>query len=560
MRVYEVAKKLNLSSGKLMKILADLGIKAKSNLSGLTAEEIKKVREFVLEKKPSPPEEKLVPRAPVVTFLGHVDHGKTSLLDAIRKTTVAQREVGGITQRIGASEVEFQGQRIVFIDTPGHEAFTAMRAHGAQITDIAVLVIAADDGVMPQTVEAINHARAAKVPIIVAINKIDKKEANVERVKKQLIRYDLMPEEWGGETICVEVSALTRQGLDELLEMILLEAEILELKANPDADLRAVVIEGEMDRQKGPLSTLLVQQGILRVGDVLVGGSIYGKVRALINWKGKNLKEAGVSTPVRVLGLSEVGRPGTVFKKVANEREARQLAEKFKEEEREKSLRKKNLLTLESLFQQTEENKKRTLNIVLKAEAQGSLKAVFDVLKKLENDEVELNIIHEGVGDVSRSDILLASASKAMVLGFNVGVSPTNRALAKSENVNIREHRIIYELIDDVEKILKGLIEPKYEEITIGKAEVRNIFKIPRVGTVAGCYITEGKVLRGSRVRVLRDGKTVGEGTIKSLRRFDQDVRELSSGLECGINIEGFKEIRKGDLIEVYERRRIGDR
>jgi len=560
MRVYEVAKKLNLSSGKLMKILADLGIKAKSNLSGLTAEEIKKVREFVLEKKPSPPEEKLVPRAPVVTFLGHVDHGKTSLLDAIRKTTVAQREVGGITQRIGASEVEFQGQRIVFIDTPGHEAFTAMRAHGAQITDIAVLVIAADDGVMPQTVEAINHARAAKVPIIVAINKIDKKEANVERVKKQLIRYDLMPEEWGGETICVEVSALTRQGLDELLEMILLEAEILELKANPDADLRAVVIEGEMDRQKGPLSTLLVQQGILRVGDVLVGGSIYGKVRALIDWKGKSLKEAGVSTPVRVLGLSEVGRPGTVFKKVANEREARQLAEKFKEEEREKSLRKKNLLTLESLFQQTEENKKRTLNIVLKAEAQGSLKAVFDVLKKLENDEVELNIIHEGVGDVSRSDILLASASKAMVLGFNVGVSPTNRALAKSENVNIREHRIIYELIDDVEKILKGLIEPKYEEITIGKAEVRNIFKIPRVGTVAGCYITEGKVLRGSRVRVLRDGKTVGEGTIKSLRRFDQDVRELSSGLECGINIEGFKEIRKGDLIEVYERRRIGDR
>jgi len=558
MRVYEVAKKLNLSSGKLMKILADLGIKAKSNLSGLTAEEIKKVREFVLEKKPSPPEEKLVPRAPVVTFLGHVDHGKTSLLDAIRKTTVAQREVGGITQRIGASEVEFQGQRIVFIDTPGHEAFTAMRAHGAQITDIAVLVIAADDGVMPQTVEAINHARAAKVPIIVAINKIDKKEANVERVKKQLIRYDLMPEEWGGETICVEVSALTRQGLDELLEMILLEAEILELKANPDADLRAVVIEGEMDRQKGPLSTLLVQQGILRVGDVLVGGSIYGKVRALINWKGKNLKEAGVSTPVRVLGLSEVGRPGTIFKKVANEREARQLAEKFKEEEREKSLRKKNLLTLESLFQQTEENKKRTLNIVLKAEAQGSLKAVFDVLKKLENDEVELNIIHEGVGDVSRSDILLASASKAMVLGFNVGVSPTNRALAKSENVNIREHRIIYELIDDVEKILKGLMEPKYEEITIGKVEVRNIFKIPRVGTVAGCYIVEGKVLRGSRVRVLRDGKTVGEGTIKSLRRFDQDVRELSSGLECGINIEGFKEIRKGDLIEVYERRRIG--
>jgi len=557
MRVYQLAKKVNLSSAKLLKILSESGIKARSNLSSLTAEEIKKVRKLLVGKKPSPPEKKLVPRAPIVTFLGHVDHGKTSLLDAVRKTTVAEKEVGGITQRIGASEVEFQGKKIVFIDTPGHEAFTAMRAHGAQITDIAVLVIAADDGIMPQTVEAINHARAAKVPIIVAINKVDKKEADVDRVKKQLTRYELTPEEWGGETICVEVSALTRKGLDDLLEMILLEAEILELMTDPDADLQAVVIEGEMDRQMGPMSTLLVQQGTLRVGDILVGRSIYGKARALINWKGERLREAEVSTPVRVLGLSDVGNPGDVFKRVTNEREARQLAENFKEKEREKSLRKRNLLTLENLYPEMEKGEKRILNIILKAEAQGSLKAVSDALKKLQDDEVGVNIIHEGVGDVNRSDVLLSSASRGTIIGFNVGASSENLALARNENVNVREYKIIYEVIDDANKILKGLIKPKYEEVVIGRAEVRNIFKIPRVGIVAGSYITEGKVLRGSRMKVLRSEEIVGEGTIKSLKRFDRDVKEISSGLECGISIDGVKEIKKGDLLEVYETRRV---
>jgi len=557
MRVYQLAKQLNLPGKRVLKILHDLGIKGKGNLSGLSTEEIERVKEFVLKQEPSPKREKLIPRAPVVTFLGHVDHGKTSLLDAIRKTEIARKEIGGITQRIGASEVEFQGKRIVFIDTPGHEAFTAMRAHGAQVTDIAVLVVAADDGVMPQTVEAINHARAAKVPILVAINKIDKKEANVERVKKQLTHYDLVPEEWGGETICVEVSALTKQGLDDLLEMILLEAEMLELKAGVDEDLRAVVIEGEVDRQKGPFSTLLIQQGTLHIGDIIVGGSTYGRVRTLINWKGEKLKEAGVSTPVKVLGLSDVGKPGEVFKRVANEREARKLAEKVKEEERRKGLRKRELITLESLYKGKKEEEGKELNVILKADTQGSLRAISDALKNLKEEKVDINVVHEAVGEVKRSDILLASASKAIIISFNAGVSQKNRALAKEEKVSIREYQIIYEIIDDIKKALKGLLEPKYKEIVLGRAQIKNIFKIPKVGVVAGSYITEGKVIRGSKVRVLREERKVGEGIIKSLRRFDQDVEELSAGLECGINIEGFKGIEKGDLIEIYEVKRV---
>jgi len=554
MRVYQLAKQLNLPGKEILKVLLNLWITGKGNLSGLSSGEIKKIKEFV-QKKRKPPqlERKLIPRAPVVTFLGHVDHGKTSLLDAIRKTEIARKEVGGITQRIGASEVKFQDKRIVFIDTPGHEAFTAMRAHGAQVTDIAVLVIAADDGVMPQTVEAINHARAANVPILVAINKIDKKEANVERVKKQLTNYDLVPEEWGGETICVEVSALTKQGLDDLLEMILLEAEMLELRSSADEDLQAVVIEGGLDRQKGPFSTLLIQQGTLRVGDVLIGGSIYGRIRALINWKGEKLREAGVSTPVKVLGLSDVGRPGQVFRRVANEKEARRLAEKSKEEEWRKGLRKRELITLESLYKERKEDEKKVLNVILKADTQGSLVAVSDALKNLKDEKVDINIIHGGVGEVRRSDILLASASKAIIIGFNARVSSESRTLAKEERVSIREYQIIYEAIDDVKKALKGLLKPKYKEMTVGKAEVRDIFKIPRVGTVAGSYITEGKVVRGNKVRIIREERKVGEGVIKSLRRFNQDVGELSAGIECGINVEGFKEIKKGDLIEVYE-------
>lgn len=556
MRVYQLARKLNLSTQKLLKILSELRIKNKTGLSGLSAEEIKKVEEKLIKKKPSREEKKLVSRAPVVTLLGHVDHGKTSLLDAVRKTSVVKEEMGGITQKIGASEVEFKGKKIVFIDTPGHEAFTSMRAHGARVTDIVVLVVAGDDGVMPQTIEAINHARAAKVPIVVAINKIDKEEAKPERVKKQLSKYDLIPEDWGGETIFVEVSALTGQGLDELLEMILLEAEMLELKADPEGDFQAVVIEGELDRQRGPCITLLIQQGKLRVGDLLVGGFTYGRARTLINWKGERLKEAGPSTPVRVLGLSEVGVPGDIFKKVKDEREARQLAKRVKEEEREKSLTKRDMFTLENLYESRGKEQK-TLNIILKVDTQGSLKAISDTLKNLESEEVKINILHAGVGEVQRADILLASASKGIVINFNTVVSSANRNLAKEEGVTIRDYQVIYEMIDDIKEMREGLLEARYEEIIIGEAQIREVFNISHVGIVAGSYVTEGRIVKGSKVRVFRGEKMIGEGVISSLRRFNRNVNEVLTGLECGINIDGFDNMEKDDLIKVYQKREV---
>ncbi len=556
-RVYQLARRLNLSTSRLLKLLTSLGIEAKSSLSGLSSKEVRQLEDLILKKKkPAPKAKKLLTRVPVVTLLGHVDHGKTSLLDAIRRTAVAEDEVGGITQRIGASEVEFQGKKIVFIDTPGHEAFTAMRAHGTQVTDIVVLVIAADDGVMPQTVEAIDHARAAKVPIVVAINKIDKSEAKPDHVKRQLNKYDLTPEEWGGKTICVEVSALTRQGLDELLEMILLEAEMLELTSDPDGDFKAVVIEGEMDRQKGPCSTLLIQEGVLRIGDGLVGGSSFGKVRALINWKGKKLKEAHPSTPVRVLGLSNIGTPGGVFRKVESERKARQLAEEARKEERAKSLIKRDKVTLESLYQD-EAKEKKALNIILKTDTQGSLKALMDVLNNLEDEEVKINVVHGGIGEVNKSDVLLAAASKGIVISFNVGIVSESRTLAKDERVDIRSYQVIYEMVDDVKKSMQGLLEPQYEEVEIGEAEVRNTFRIPKVGVVAGSYITRGKMVRGSKVKIFRGDEMVGEGVVSSLKRFDRDTPEVPTGLECGVNVEGFNEVRKGDLIKVYETRRV---
>lgn len=555
MRVYQLAKKLNLSTQRLLKVLSDLKIKGKTSLGGLSSEEIKQVKEKVLRKKPSLKKRKLM-RAPVVTLLGHVDHGKTSLLDAVRKTAIAQGEVGGITQKIGASEIEFQGKRIVFIDTPGHESFTAMRAHGTQVTDIVVLVIAGDDGVMPQTVEAIDHARAANVPIVVAINKIDKEEARPEQVKKQLKKYKLVPEEWGGETIFVEVSALTKQGLDEFLEMILLEAEMLELEADPNGDFQGVVIEGELDRQKGPCVTLLIRKGTLRIGDILVGGSIYGKVRALINWKGKSLKEAKPSTAVRALGFSDVGAPGSIFKRIENEKEARRLAEKVKTEERKKGLTKRDIFTLESLYEEAEERQK-TLNVILKADSQGSLKALSDTLKNLENEEVKVNIVHQGIGEIKKSDILLASASKAILINFNTVVSSVSRTLAREEGVIIKSYEIIYKMIDDVKKIVGGFLEPQYKEEVIGQAEVREMFSISKVGTVAGSYVKEGRIIRGSKVRIFREEKIVGEGIIRGLKRFDRDAKEVLKGLECGINIDGFNKIEKGDLIQAYEMKRI---
>ncbi len=556
-RVYQLAKRLNISTGKLLKLLTSLGIEAKSSLSGLSPKEVKQLEKSISKKrKPSPKAKKLISRAPIVTLLGHVDHGKTTLLDVVRQTAVANEEVGGITQRIGASEVEFQGKKIVFIDTPGHEAFTAMRAHGAQVTDIAVLVIAADDGVMPQTVEAIDHARAAEVPIIVAINKIDKGEAKPDRVKRQLSKYDLAPEEWGGTTICVEVSALTKQGLDELLEMILLEAEMLELTSDPKGDFKAVVIEGEMDHQKGPCSTLLIQEDTLRIGDILVGGQSFGRVRTLINWKGKELREAGPSTAVRVLGLSDVGTPGSIFRKAENERKARQLAQAVKREERVRNLTKRDEVTLESFYQE-EGKEKKTLNVILKTDTQGSLKALLDVLNNLEEEEVKINIVHGGIGGVNKSDILLAAASKGIVVNFNAGIASESRTLAKDERIDIKSYQIIYEIIDDIKKSMRGLLEPQYEEVEIGEAEVRDTFRIPKIGVVAGSYIRSGKVVRGSKTKVFREDEVVGEGIVSSLKRFDKDASEVLTGLECGVNVQGFNEVRKGDLIKVYETRRV---
>ncbi|TET86212.1 translation initiation factor IF-2 [Candidatus Aerophobetes bacterium] len=555
MRIYQLARKLNLSNQELLKVLSQLKIKGKTSVSGLSAQEIKRVEGKLVKKKPSPKEKGLIPRTPVVTLLGHVDHGKTSLLDAVRKTNVAGGEVGGITQKIGASEVECKGKKIVFIDTPGHEAFTNMRAHGAQVTDIAVLVVAGDDGVMPQTIEAINHARAAKVPIMVAINKIDKAETKLERVREQLSKYDLVPEKWGGETIFVEVSALKGQGLDEFLEMILLEAEMLELKAEPEGDFQGVVIEGELDRQRGPCITLLVQKGTLEIGDILVGGSTYGRVRTLINWKGETVKKAGPSMPVRVLGLSDVSMPGDTFRKVKNEKEARQIAESIKEKEREKGLIKRDIFTLESLSQPEEEQK--TMNIIVKVDTQGSLRAISDTIKNLESEEVKIDILHAGVGEVQKSDILLASASQAIIINFNTVASSANRDLAKEEGVNIRNYQVIYGMIDDIKKMREGLIEPRYEEKEVGEAQVREVFSIPKAGKIAGSYVSEGKMTRGSKVKVFRGEEVIGEGVIGSLKRFNRNASEVLTGLECGINIDGFSNIEKGDLIKAYESIRV---
>jgi len=556
MRVYQLARKLKMPTKDLLSLISEMGIEVKGSLGSLSPQEVSKIEEKIAtRRKPTPREGKEVIRDPVVTFLGHVDHGKTSLLDGIRKTHVAKREVGGITQSIGASEVIFQNKRIVFIDTPGHEAFTAMRAHGARVTDIVVLVVAADDGVMPQTIEAIDHARAAKVPIVVAINKIDLGSADSDQVKRQLGRFDLSCEEWGGETICVEVSALTGEGLDHLLEMILLEAEMLELLGNPEGDFQGVLIEGEMDKQKGAGSTLLVREGILRIGDILIGDHVYGKVKAMINWKGGRLKEAGLSTPVKVLGLSDVGHPGGIFKKARDEKEARRLAEQALEEERKKNLWKRKEVTLETLYQEKKEEKK-TLNLIIKTDTQGSLQALGDVLKNLENENVRINITHGGIGEINKSDVLLASASKGIVISFNVGISGESRNLAKEENVEVRQYEVIYEIIDDIKKAQEALVEPKYEEVIIGKAEVRDTFRITRVGVIAGSYVTEGKVVRGSKARVFRGSEMLGEGTISSLKRFERDVSEVSVGLECGVNIEGFNEVEKGDIIHIYEARK----
>ena len=499
-------------------------------------------------------EEDLRPRPPVITVMGHVDHGKTSLLDKIRRTDVTATESGGITQHIGASEVTHEGNRIVFLDTPGHEAFTAMRARGAYITDIAVLVVAADDSVKPQTVEAISHAKAANVPVIVAINKMDKPGANVNKVKEDLAQQGVLVEDWGGDVISVPVSAKTGEGIDTLLEMILLQAEMLELKANPSRLALGTVIEARLDKQKGPVASLLIQNGTLKQGMSIVAGNCYGRIKAMTNYKGTKMKKAGPATAVEVLGLDEVPEAGDTFNAVESDRIARDIAENRKQKQREQVLQQKTGgISLEDLFSQIKQGDVKELNLVVKADVQGSVGALVTSLEKLKNEEVSVNIVHRGVGAINESDVMLASTSNAVIIGFNVRPSSAVSALASREHVEVRTYTVIYEIIEDVEAALKGMLTPEVREEVIGSAEVRNTFKVPNVGTVAGAYVTDGKVERNAGIRLVRDGIVIHEGTISSLKRYKDDAKEVARGYECGIGIENFNDIKDGDVIEAYK-------
>ena len=498
-------------------------------------------------------EKDMVSRPPVICVMGHVDHGKTSLLDAIRQSNVTSREAGGITQHIGAYVVEANGQRITFLDTPGHEAFTAMRMRGAQATDIAILVVAADDGVMPQTVEAINHAKAAGVEIIVAVNKIDKPSANVERVKQELSEYELIPEDWGGSTVFVPVSSHTKEGIPELLEMILLTAEVKELKANPNRKARGLVIEAQLDKGRGPVATVLVQKGTLKVGDSIAAGSCYGRVRAMMDDKGNRVKEAGPSTPVEILGLNDVPNAGEVFVALQNEKEARSFAETFITEGKNKLIEDtKAKLSLDDLFSQIKAGNVKELPIIVKADVQGSVEAVKQSLVKLSNEEVVVKVIHGGVGTINESDVTLASASNAIIIGFNVRPDATAKSIADREKVDMRLYRVIYQAIEDVEAAMKGMLDPIYEEQVTGHAVVRQTFKASGVGTIAGSYVLDGKITRGSKARITREGEQIFEGPLASLKRFKDDVKEVNAGYECGLVFEGFNDLKEDDMIEIY--------
>jgi len=497
-------------------------------------------------------EKELAPkRPPVVTVMGHVDHGKTTLLDAIRRTRVAEREVGGITQSIGASVVNYKGQKIVFIDTPGHEAFTEMRARGAMVTDIVVLVVAADEGVMPQTIEALNHAKAAGVAIIVALNKMDRPGANPDRVMNQLAAMGLIPENWGGDTIYVPVSAIKGEGIEDLLEAIILIADLLDLRGDPDAPLKAYVIESRLDKGKGPLATVVVREGTLRVGDFVVVGTTYGKIRAMFDDKGDPISSAGPSMPAEIMGIQDVPEAGTLVQRVDSLEEAERIAKSNLDLQRDKQQKTRKEFSLEEILSSSEEEKP-VLNLILKADTAGSLEAVQNALLKLEKGEVDMNIIHAGVGAISDGDVILAEASKALIVGFNVRpVGKTNK-LIEEKGIKVLTYRIIYDLVDDMANLLKGLVKPKEVEVVLGHAEVRRTFKVPRVGTVAGCYVTDGKIVRNGRVRVLRNGVIVAETSIGSLKRFKDDVREVVQGFECGVGLENFHDIKEGDILEVY--------
>ena len=564
--VGELASRMKKTGAEVVKCLMKNGVMASLSqiidfdTAAIIAEEMgckveKEVIVTIEEKLIDTAEDKaedLVPRAPVVVVMGHVDHGKTSLLDYIRNAHVASGEAGGITQHIGAYQVDVGGKPVTFLDTPGHEAFTAMRARGAMITDIAILVVAADDGIMPQTVESINHAKAAEIPIIVAINKMDKPEANPERIKQQLTEYGLVAEEWGGDTIICPISAKTGMGIDNLLEMVTLTAEVAELKANPNRAAQGTVIEARLDKGRGPVATLLVQNGTLHQGDIIIAGTAVGRVRAMVDDKGGRLTDAGPSVPVEITGLSEVPGAGNTFNAVADERLARELVEQRKEEAKAKANAPIQKVSLEDLFSQIQAGEVKDLNIIVKADVQGSAEAVKSSLEKLSNDEVRVRVIHSGVGAISESDVMLAATSKAIIVGFNVRPDAAARDSAARSNVDMRMYRVIYDAINEVEAAIKGMLAPKFKEVDLGRAEVRNVFRITGVGMVAGCYVTEGKVQRGAQMRLLRDNIVIYDGAIASLQRFKDSVKEVAQGYECGITFEKFQDIKVGDVIEAF--------
>jgi translation initiation factor IF-2 len=505
---------------------------------------------------------KSISKPPIITIIGHVDHGKTTLLDSIRKTNVTKEEVGGITQRIGAYQIKIDNKKIVFIDTPGHEAFTTMRARGVKATDIAVLVVAADDGVMPQTIEAINHAKAANVPIIVAINKIDKSNTNIEKLKKDLSKYGLVSEEWGGDTLMVEISALQNKGIKKLLEAISLQAEMLELKANPNTPGKGLILETKLDKKRGIIGSVLVQDGSLKVGNYFITGLSYGKIRSLTNDKGKNIKEAGPSSPVEVVGFYKMPQAGDYFQVVPDDKLAKIIINEREDEERNKIIEKSSKVSLDNLFLEIKEGKLDKLKLILKTDFQGSLDALQEAIKKIkiENETVKIDIIHAGVGNITETDVMLASASDAIIIGFNIRPDLNIQKIAKSEKVDIRLYKIIYDLIDEIKAALKGYLKPKIEEYICGQAEIREIFKIPKVGTIAGSYVLNGKISKNDNIRVIRDGKLIYEGKAASLKRFKEDTREVNTGFECGIGIEKFNDIKLKDILEFYTFREINDK
>ena len=564
--VGELASRMKKTGAEVVKCLMKNGVMASLSqlidfdTAAIIAEEmgckvekevVVTIEEKLIDVHEDKPED-LVPRAPVVVVMGHVDHGKTSLLDTIRNTSVAAGEAGGITQHIGAYQVQVNGKPITFLDTPGHEAFTSMRARGAMITDIAILVVAADDGIMPQTIESINHAKAAEIPIIVAINKIDRENANPDRVMQQLTEYGLVPEEWGGQTICCKISAKKHIGIENLLEMVILTAEMEELKANPNRAGQGTVIEARLDKGRGPVATLLVQNGTLKQGDIIIAGTAVGRVRTMMNYKGARLTEAGPSVPVEIAGLSEAPTAGSPFFAVADERMARELVEQRKAEEKAKAAAPVQKVSLENLFDQIQAGERKELALIVKADVQGSVEAVKASLEKLSNDEVNVRVIHGGVGAISESDIMLAASSNAIIVGFNVRPDAAARDGAVRQNVDMRMYRVIYDCIDEIEAAMKGMLAPKYREVVLGHAEVRQTYKVSGIGTVAGCYVQDGKIVRACSVRVVRDGIVIHEGQLASLKRFKDDAKEVAENYECGMTVEKFNDIKEGDIIEAF--------